>query len=257
MGCQIDAVTEQDAFEKCLEWSDDRDQSRLIVPVNVAILMMMRRQSELRRAAAKSDLVVADGLPLVWASRLIGARLPGRVNGCDLMARLLADGGDHGLRVFFLGATEEVVTRLVELVRENHPRLKVAGYRNGYYSKEDYPDVIRQVRESRADVLFVGISSPFKETWSSTYRQELSVPVILCVGGSFDVLAGFVRRAPRWVQNAGMEWFWRLIQEPRRLWKRYLVNNSLFLWLLAREMLFGARGQKRDRRKTPQGTSST
>jgi N-acetylglucosaminyldiphosphoundecaprenol N-acetyl-beta-D-mannosaminyltransferase len=237
MGCAIDAITYDEAFQTCLAWSDDAAVSRLVVPVNVAVLMMMRRAPDLRDAAARGDLVVADGLPLVWASRLVGEPLPERINGCDLMTRLLAEGGRHGLRVYFLGATEEVVTRLVEIVREQHPALEVAGYRNGYFSEEECPEVVRQVRESGADILFVGISSPFKETWSSQYREELSVPVILCVGGSFDVLAGFVRRAPRWVQKVGMEWFWRFGQEPRRLWKRYLVNNSLFLWLLARTIL--------------------
>jgi len=257
MGCEIDAITEDETYETCMEWRTDRGASRVVIPVNVTILMMMRRMPELREAAALGDLVLADGLPLVWASRLVGTRLPERVNGCDLMARMLADGGDRGLRVFFLGATEEVVTRLVELTQDRHPGVEVAGYRNGYFSEEDYPDVIRQVRESMADVLFVGISSPFKEVWSCRFRAELSVPVTLCVGGSFDVLAGFVRRAPRWVQNAGMEWFWRLSQEPRRLWKRYLVNNSLFVWLLAKQVVLGPWDRKGDRRGGTQGPSRT
>jgi len=255
MGCTIDAITADEAFDTCLEWSNDSSASRVVIPVNVAILMMMRRMPELRTVTALGDLVVADGVPLIWASRLVGAPLPERVNGCDLMARILAEGGEHGLRVFFLGATEEVVTRLVGVVRARHPSLGIAGHRNGYFSNEDYPDVIRQVRESRTDILFVGISSPFKETWSIKYRDELSVPVILCVGGSFDVLAGHVRRAPLWVQNAGMEWFWRFAQEPRRMWKRYLVNNALFLWLLARAVMSRLRGKDSGQRTTPRGPS--
>jgi len=234
MGCGFASITEDEAFRRCLEWCKQPRRSRLVVPTNVSILMMMRRMPRLRNVCTSDDLVVADGMPIVWATRLLGTALPERVSGVDLMARLLADGGEHGLRAFFLGAREEVVTRLVEIVRRRHPGLVVAGYRNGYFSEDEYAEVARQVRDSKADILFVGISSPFKETWCHERRKELSTPLIFCAGGSFDVLAGCKKRAPKWMQKTGMEWLWRCMMEPRRLWKRYLTTNTLFLYLFAK-----------------------
>jgi len=131
--------------------------------------------------------------------------------------------------VFFLGAREEVVTRLAARCTSRHPGLVVAGYRNGYCGRESDAEVVEQVGRSGAAMLFVGMPSPFKEVWCERHRAALGVPVILGVGGSFDVLAGFIRRAPRWMQASGLEWLWRLAMEPRRLWRRYLVTNAIFV----------------------------
>lgn len=251
MGCAFDSVTETEAVAQCLQWCKQRRRPRMIIPVNAAILMMMRRIPALREVCTRRDLVLADGMPIVWAARLLGTPLPGRVTGVDLMARLLAVCAQEGLRVFLLGATQEVVTRLVEVVQQRHPALAVAGYRNGYFSEDEYPQVAFQVRTSRADVLFVGMPSPFKETWCHQRREELATPVIFCAGGSFDVLAGDKRRAPRWMQQAGLEWSWRLWTEPRRLWRRYLVNNLLFLCVLARALV--SRPWKRRTRDATEG----
>jgi N-acetylglucosaminyldiphosphoundecaprenol N-acetyl-beta-D-mannosaminyltransferase len=153
------------------------------------------------------------------------------------MARLLAVAGAHRLRVYFLGARREVVTALVEASRVRHPGIEIAGFRDGYFGLQDHLGIVEEIRASRADILFVGMPSPFKETWCERHRQCLEVPVIMGVGGSFDVLAGFVRRAPRWVQVLGLEWFWRLLMEPRKLWKRYLTTNIEFIWLAGREIV--------------------
>ncbi|MGD0897235.1 MAG: WecB/TagA/CpsF family glycosyltransferase [Thermoguttaceae bacterium] len=237
MGCPFDAITQGQALEKCFRWREQPRTSRLLITVNVGILMMMRKDPQLKEACLGAELVVADGLPVVWASRLLGVPLPGRVSGVDLMQRLLVDGGARHLRVYLLGATEEVVTTLVRDIEQNYAGVRVVGYRNGFFSPDDYPDVVQDIRQNRADVLFVGMPTPFKEVWCHRYREELGTPAIIGVGGSFDVLAGFVRRAPRWMQNCGMEWFWRVLMEPRRMWKRYLTTNSLFLLLLGRMLL--------------------
>jgi N-acetylglucosaminyldiphosphoundecaprenol N-acetyl-beta-D-mannosaminyltransferase len=230
MGCPFDSVTEEQAIEKCLQWSRQRRRSNLLITVNVAILMMMRRNRNLREACTKGELVVADGVPIVWATRLLGNRLAGRVCGCDLVARILSDGEKHGLRVFFLGAKEEVVTKLVEIVRRKYPGIVVAGYRNGYFSEGRCDEVTRQVRQSNAP-------TPLKEVWCHGHREELCTPTILGVGGSFDVLAGYVARSPRWMQQMGLEWFWRFLMEPRRMWKRYLTANTLFICLYLRMLV--------------------
>jgi N-acetylglucosaminyldiphosphoundecaprenol N-acetyl-beta-D-mannosaminyltransferase len=175
-------------------------------------------------------------MSVVWALWASGQPAPERVAGVDLMARLLAAAGQHRLRVFFLGARREVVSKLVEQSRAKYPGLEVAGFRDGYFGPDDHTRIVEEIRASEADILFVGMPSPFKETWCERHRERLQVPVIVGVGGSFDVLAGFVKRAPRWVQSAGLEWFWRLSMEPRKLWKRYLTTNSQFIWFASLEI---------------------
>ncbi len=121
--------------------------------------------------------------------------------------------------------------------RTRHPGIEIAGFRDGYFGPDDHPGIVEEIRASRPHLLFVGMPSPFKEVWVERHRERLDVPVMIGVGGSFDVLAGFIKRAPRWTQAAGLEWLWRLLMEPRKLWKRYLTTNSEFIWLAGREIL--------------------
>jgi N-acetylglucosaminyldiphosphoundecaprenol N-acetyl-beta-D-mannosaminyltransferase len=153
------------------------------------------------------------------------------------MARLLAAAGQHKLRVYFLGAKREVVMALVEQTRVQYPGIEIAGFRDGYFRPDDHLKIVEEIRASEADILFVGMPTPFKETWCERHRERLNVPVILGVGGSFDVLAGFIRRAPHRMQSLGLEWLWRLLMEPRKLWKRYLTTNSEFIWFAGREIV--------------------
>ena len=229
MQCPFDPVTMGEAVSRALGWCRSGGRPRTVVTMNAAVLVSMRGDPELARACRAGDLVLADGAPVVWASRLAGARLPARVAGVDLMQRLLGAAAEHGLPVFFLGAREEVVRALVATCARRWPRLVVAGWRNGYFGPSSEGEVVEEIRRSGAAMLFVGMPSPFKEVWCERHRDALGVPVIMGVGGSFDVLAGFIRRAPRFMQAAGLEWLWRLLMEPRRLWRRYLVTNAVFL----------------------------
>ncbi len=229
MGCGFDPITMADAVACAVSWCRREPRPHTIVTVNAAVLVAMRRDPELARACRAGDLVVADGVPVVWASRLAGARLPARVAGVDLMGRLLEAASEHRLPVFFLGAREEVVRALAAQCAARYPGLVVAGYRNGYFARDRDGEVVDQIRRSGAALLFVGMPSPFKEVWCERRREDLGVPVVMGVGGSFDVLAGFIPRAPRFMQAAGMEWLWRLGLEPRRLWRRYLVTNAVFV----------------------------
>lgn len=233
----VDAVTMEQVIELCLGWIRGDRRPRQILTTNVALIVAIRSDSKLNQVVESAELVVADGVPILWTSRLLHAALPGRVAGVDLMARLLKRGDQEKLRVFFLGAHQEVVTALVEQTKQKYPQLVITGYRNGYFNQQKWPEIIQQIRDSQADILFVGMPSPFKETWCFDHLQALGTPIVLGVGGSFDVLAGFTRRAPLWMQNAGLEWFWRLLMEPRKMWKRYLTTNTVFLTLLMREML--------------------
>jgi N-acetylglucosaminyldiphosphoundecaprenol N-acetyl-beta-D-mannosaminyltransferase len=237
LGVAFDRVAMDGAVEACLAWCRGPRAPHTVVTVNASHVCMIRRDPELRDACRAGDLVLADGMPLVWTSRGTGAALPDRVSGCDLMARLLAEAGRHALRVYFLGARRDVVAALAEKAARDHPGLVVAGFRDGYFGEAEHPALVEEIRALRPDLLFVGMPSPFKETWCERHRERLGVPVIMGVGGSFDVLAGRVRRAPRWMQRSGLEWSWRLLMEPRKMWRRYLTTNSEFLWLAAREIL--------------------
>ena len=205
--------------------------------VNASHLCMMRRDPELATACRAGHLIVADGMSVVWALRASGQRST-RARGRRGPDGAPAGGSrEHGLRVYFLGAKPEVVTTLVERSRAAHPELQIAGFRDGYFGPDDHPAIVEEIRASGAHMLFVGMPTPFKETWCERHRERLQVPVIMGVGGSFDVLAGFIKRAPRWAQSLGLEWFWRLLMEPRKLWKRYLTTNSEFIWLAGREIV--------------------
>jgi N-acetylglucosaminyldiphosphoundecaprenol N-acetyl-beta-D-mannosaminyltransferase len=237
LGLSFDTVTMEAAVARCLEFCRAPRASHTVITANASHLCMMRHDPELALACRAAHLTVADGMSVVWALRASGQPAPERVAGVDLMARLLAVAGEHQLRVYFLGAKREVVMALVKKSRVQYPGIEIAGFRDGYFGPDDHPSIVEEIRSSRADILFVGMPSPFKETWCERHRQCLNVPVIMGVGGSFDVLAGFIRRAPRWAQVAGLEWLWRLLMEPRKLWKRYLTTNTEFIWLAGREIM--------------------
>jgi N-acetylglucosaminyldiphosphoundecaprenol N-acetyl-beta-D-mannosaminyltransferase len=237
LGLSFDAVTMETAVARCIEFCRVPRTSHTVITANAFHLCMMRRNRELALSCRAAHLTVADGMSVVWALRASGQPAPERVAGVDLMARLLAAAGEHRLRVYFLGARREVVTALVETSRIQYPGIEIAGFRDGYFGPKDHHGIVEEIRASGAHILFIGMPSPFKETWSERHRERLDVPVIIGVGGSFDVLAGYIRRAPGWVQSAGLEWFWRLLMEPRKLWKRYLTTNSEFVWLASREIV--------------------
>jgi len=237
LGLSFDPETMQSAVSRCLAWCSGERAAHTVITANASHLCMMRRDAELQRSCRAGDLVLADGMSVVWALRAAGTPVPERVAGVDLMAGLLAAGAQRGLRVYFLGARRDVTADLADQSARRYPGLVVAGFRDGYFSAHEHAAIVEEIRERAPHMLFVGMPSPFKETWCERHRKRLDVPVIMGVGGSFDVLAGHIRRAPRWIRSAGMEWSWRLLMEPRKLWKRYLRTNSEFLWVAGREIL--------------------
>jgi len=203
-----------------------------VCTVNVAILMMMRADMRLQDFVDRAALVVADGQPLIWCAPWLGQSLPERVAGVELVDALCERAAGEGKRVYLLGATQEVVTRAALRLRDRFPGLQVA-CANGYFSKEEAPARAAQIRASASEFLLVGLGVPRQEYFLEEHWDHLGVDVAVGVGGSFDVLAGLRARAPKWMQLIGMEWFFRLIQEPRRLFARYLVTNTQFFWLVA------------------------
>ena len=256
MGLGFDRSDMAGAVETCLSWCAGPRVSHTVITANAAILCMMRRDPELAAACRAGDLTVADGMSAVWALRASGTPVPERVTGVDLMARLLEEGGRRGLSAFFLGAHEETVSRLASLCGTRFPGLTVAGWRNGYFGPGDHGAIVEAIRASGAHMLFVGMPSPFKETFCERNRERLAVPVMMGVGGSFDVLAGKVARAPMWMRRTGLEWSWRLLMEPRKMWRRYLSTNSEFVWHAGREVLSRRLGLGGRRRALPPATGA-
>lgn len=236
LGIPLDALTMAQAVDRCTA-AVDRGNYLSVGMVNAAKVMSMRRSTELRRAVTGCGVVLADGQSVVWASRLLGAPLPERVAGIDLFYRLLAEAARRSYRVYFLGAQADVLVCLLAEVRASYPGLVVAGAHDGYFSPDEDSAVAAEIRESGADLLFVGMSSPRKELFLNRWGQHTGVSVAHGVGGSFDVLAGLTRRAPLWWQDHGLEWLYRTLQEPARLGRRYLTTNASFIALVARELV--------------------
>ncbi len=206
------------------------------VVVNAGKVVSMQKDSELRQSVNHSDIINADGQAVVWASRFLGKPLKERVAGIDLMANLVEMAHKNNYKIFLFGAKEDVVKTVVEKYSEIYSPNIIAGYRNGYFSPSEEKEIAQQIADSGTQMLFVAISSPIKENFLFNYRDILkNVNLIMGVGGSFDVVAGKTKRAPTWMQKAGLEWFYRFAQEPRRMWKRYLVGNSKFIYLVLRE----------------------
>jgi N-acetylglucosaminyldiphosphoundecaprenol N-acetyl-beta-D-mannosaminyltransferase len=197
----------------------------------------MRSDDQLNEDVRTSELVLADGMSVVWASRLGNRRIPERVAGIDLMHTILASAGERHYRIYLLGAKELVNEAVERKVQADYPGIEIAGRRNGYFSSDDEEHLVQEINDSGADVLFVAISSPEKERFMAQWARELTTPVIHGVGGSFDVYAGIVKRAPRWMRQRGLEWFYRLLQEPRRLIGRYVITNTKFVWLVLADAL--------------------
>lgn len=237
LGLDFDLLTMDAALSRCLDMCRDTRAPHTVITANASHLCMMRRDPELALACRAGSLTVADGMSVVWALRAAGQPVPERVAGVDLMANLLAAAEREGYGVYFLGARREVVSALVERSRALYPNLVISGFRDGYFGPDEHAAIVEEIRASGAHMLFVGMPSPFKETWCERHRLRLGVPLIMGVGGSFDVLAGFIQRAPLWVQSIGFEWFWRLLMEPRKLWKRYLTTNAEFIWIAGREII--------------------
>ena len=199
--------------------------------VNVSILMMMRSDQRLQSFVDRAALVVADGQPIVWCAPWFGPSLPERVTGVDLVDAICKRAEHDGKRIYLLGATTEIVSKLAQRLRQRHPTLSV-DFADGYFTKEAAEERADCIRAAGTDILFVGMGVPRQENFIEVQWDRLGVGMAIGVGGSFDVLAGLRSRAPAWVQTIGMEWFYRLIQEPRRLFVRYLVTNSQFVWLV-------------------------
>ena len=236
MGCWVDNLTMEETLGTVENFIHSGQPHQHVV-VNVDKIVKASRDPVLRNIINGCDLINADGMPVVWASRLLGKPLKERVTGVDLFESLMERSAEKGWRVFLLGAREEVVSRVAQIYPARYPGLTIAGYRNGYWKPEDEAGVANAIAATRPDILFVAISSPKKENFLARYQAAMKIPFAMGVGGTFDVAVGLVRRAPVWMQKAGLEWVYRFLQEPRRMFRRYFIDDMAFVALFAREWM--------------------
>ena len=234
MGCQVDNLSMEETLQ-VIEGFIRSGQAHQHVVVNVDKIVKAQHDAELRQIINGCDLINADGMPVVWASRWLGMPLKERVAGVDLFEALMQRAALTGWRVYLLGARNEVVQGVKSLYERKYPGLTVAGARDGYWKPEEESAVVDAISAARPDILFVAISSPKKEQFLGRFQAQMKVPFAMGVGGTFDVAVGKVKRAPLWMQRSGLEWFYRFLQEPRRMFRRYFIEDMAFIGLLWRE----------------------
>ena len=224
----VDALSMEETIKTVEEIIHEGKPTQHVV-INASKINMMRKDPKLQKIVNACPLINADGASIIWAAKRLGIPLKERVTGIDLFLRLVALAEQKKYKVYLFGAKQEVVLKVKNIFEERYPGLQIVGYRNGYFQEAEEEQIVKDMAASGADMMFVAFSSPKKEYWIAKYIQELHIPFVMGVGGSFDVVAGVTQRAPLWIQRCGMEWFYRFVQEPRRLWKRYIVGNVAFI----------------------------
>lgn len=238
LGVRVDATSYEDATRQVLAWARAGD-SRYVCCATVNNVMEARDHPEYAEVMERADLVTADGMPLVWALRALGVRHATRVYGPDLMGYVLEAAEREGVAVGFYGGSGAVLARLQQEIQRRFPKINVAyaeapPFRN--LTPDEDEQTVRLIGESDARVLFVGLGSPKQDRWMHAHRERIPA-VMLGVGAAFDFWAGAKSQAPRWMQQSGLEWLFRLATEPLRLWRRYLKQNPRFAWLALTEIL--------------------
>lgn len=237
LGVNINAQTFAEAVTALQGWAGE-DARRYVCTCPVYTLMLCRERPDVHRAVSGADMVTADGMPVVWLQRRLGFPTAERVYGPDLLLALCEATADTDISHYFWGGMPGVPEALVASLTQRFPGLNVAGLYSppvGEVATTPDPAVVERLNRSQASIIWVGLGSPKQDLWMERYRPVLDAPLLVGVGAAFDLLAGVKRQAPRWMQRVGLEWLYRLIQEPRRLGKRYLVYNPRFMWLLFRQ----------------------
>jgi len=227
LGAYVDSVTLDEAVQRAQEFVQS-GQSHQITTVNVDFIRLAQENLEFRAVINKSDLAIADGMPLVWASRMLTDRLPERVTGVELVDRCCEFSSREGYKVFLLGGEDGVAAAAAEVLTGRYPGLQIVGTYSppvGPFNEEEDQKMVNMICEARPDILFVAFGAPKQDLWISQHRDVINVPLAIGVGGVFNFLTGRVKRAPGWMQKSGFEWFYRVAQEPRRLWRRYFVED--------------------------------
>ena len=240
LGIRFARIDMENALRVIEEFITNGRKSQVCV-TNAYSLVLTQKDDQFRDITNSASLVVADGRPLAWISRLYGKPIPERVSGYDVVYELSKSSAKKRYKLFFLGSTSITLKRMVENLKEMFPSLQIVGVYSPPFEEQFSPGenekMISLINNAKPDVLFVGLGAPRQERWIWEHKDELHVPVSIGVGAAFNFLAGTVRRAPKWMQKCGIEWLFRLCEEPRRLWRRYLIGNPTFLWLVGKELI--------------------
>ncbi len=231
----IDNVTMEDTLRRIEEFIH-RGEPCYITNPNVDIIVRYNRDSEFAQYYNEGALCVADGVPILWAAKFLGTPLQEKVSGSDLVPKVCEMANRKGYKLFFLGGRTGAAQAAQEVLQKTLTSLKVVGLYSPPLGFENDPveleKISQMIKDAKPDILFVGLGAPKQERWIKKYHKSLRVPVSMGVGVTFEFIAGIVKRAPKWMQKVGLEWFWRLCMEPGRLWKRYLVDDMLFFKII-------------------------
>ncbi|MBD1909285.1 MULTISPECIES: WecB/TagA/CpsF family glycosyltransferase [unclassified Leptolyngbya] len=237
----IDRYSFQETVDQVIEAAIAGGPPRYVVTPNAHHTVMLQEDAYFREVYKHAYLSVPDGVPLLWAGKLLGRPLKGRVNGTDLFEAVCAAAALRGLRVFLLGGRPGAADAAADLLKTRNPGLTIAGTYCPPYGferdRQELEHINTLIREAQPHILFVGLGAPKQENWMYEQYQAIGVPISLGIGVSFELVSGMVQRAPRWMQVTGMEWLFRLFMEPQRLWKRYIVGNTVFCWLVLKQYL--------------------
>jgi N-acetylglucosaminyldiphosphoundecaprenol N-acetyl-beta-D-mannosaminyltransferase len=236
----LNAIAPSDVVKKIDEWIIT-GRHTYVLACSVNDIISAYDSSQLTTVINNADLAVPDGMPLVWIGRLHKQNAH-RVYGPDLMLKMCEHSQNKGYRHFFYGSTSEVLNNLIENLQSRFPRITIAGSFSPPFrelSEEEKYNITEMINSAKPDIVWVGLGSPKQDLWAGEFRNRLNVPVIITVGAAFDFIAGRIPQAPRWMGKCGLEWAFRLATEPRRLWRRYLIGNSRFIFLIVRQLLSG------------------
>jgi N-acetylglucosaminyldiphosphoundecaprenol N-acetyl-beta-D-mannosaminyltransferase len=234
----IDTYSQAALLDEAIDHALHSSSTRQIVTVNAQFYVLAQKHSRFRECLKEADYICADGMPIVWACNTISEEHVPRIAGVDLIEKLCQRGAAHGLRVFFLGGRPEAANTTARILSERYAGLEIAGVSCPEFgfelSAESLQPVLEHIAQARPHILFVGLGAPKQELLIHDHIRQLKVPLAIGIGGGFEILSGILGRAPAWMQDSGLEWAFRLWQEPNRLWKRYLVGNIEFLWFVAK-----------------------
>jgi N-acetylglucosaminyldiphosphoundecaprenol N-acetyl-beta-D-mannosaminyltransferase len=233
-GIGITAARPEAIVEEAARWIRERSESRTLAAVNVHTFMEARRSPSFRDALNDASIAWVDGVPIRWLLNALRVEAPPRIHGADLAALLMERLPEA--RHLFFGSTEDTLGRLSRALARRYPGLKTAGFISPPFRSvagPESPEMVERINASGADILWVALGAPKQELWATLNRRQIRVPVIACVGAAFEIFSGRFGRAPRQLQRAGLEWAWRMAQDPLRLWRRYFAANGAFLTSLA------------------------
>lgn len=240
LGIYIDNLTMTETIREIENLVENEKPSIIFTP-NVHRIISAQKNNKIKEIYSYADLLIPDGMPLIWASQILKKPFKEKVSGSDLFPLFCEYAAKKGYKIFLLGAKTGVAEKSKEILTRKNPNLKIVGtYSPPHGFEKDEKEnerIITLIKRSNPDVLFLGLGFPKEENWLWKHKNVIKTPVAIGVGASFDFVAGHIKRAPKWMQRFGLEWFFRLCREPRRLWKRYVIGNLIFCWLILKESM--------------------